>query len=810
MSDSTNLKAALNYASKGWRVFPVYESLDSGDCACGDAACERSGKHPAVRWKDAATTDVATITQWWSEHPSRNIGIATGNTSGLAVIDIDDATAWEQYSGSLPLELRTALETYTVGTGSGGTHLYFAYDSAARTCTNKPFKGVDIRSDGGYVVAPPSNHASGGSYSVLADLPLKPFPRFILDAKKPLVAKASKLTLEAAKAMLEHIPNDDFSTWFSVGVALGRALGRSEDGFELYSSWSDRDYDGTKDGHRLEIMRSAYFKVSSEQNTSGSNIDGDWLRHTAMQHGYTLPAPAPVPSNGELTFGPHLFAYHAGENCFVNSVNGAKWQKAGINNTFGAVPCNGDMVPASTYIVQTATVHDMCNTPELPSGIVHDFALVEGAPVPCTGACLINTFAPLNVPLEPQTHPSRWYSGGAMGLALAQQRGGWFHPNGSYDPDGTCTPEVLARLEADAAPFLEHCKRLFCNDPRDATVFIDYMAFKYQHPNLKPRWALVIAGQQGVGKDAAIDACWNAYGTAFISNISATDLNSPYNDYLKCSLLRISEVADLGDSNKWQFNERVKTIIAGHPDRTLINVKYGIKYWLTLANGTVLTTNHLRTGLFMSSDDRRYYVIGCASFEQLGLSDPSHKLGYFQWLFQWLQNGGYEAVARYLMYGRDVRAFTPNKAPEATAAKADVLSNAMAVDDDFEDAVLAAGVTYTTNKPAGLSPNADVLYSLAPNGLPFFVHPKAVHYDEGRGPVRGNAIAALLRKMGYQRINCGTDPRWQYVSGDKRFRVTVYLYTPTDEPTAMANAKALLGYVTYDEITSWVGTTTAF
>ena len=159
-------KSALAYASKGWRVFPVYEPTGSG-CACAEG-CKKPGKHPRIKaWTTRATTDPDTITKWWERSPDANIGIATGRESGIVVLDVDvgpgkDGMAslaeLEQDIGELP-------ETLTVRTGSGGLHIYFVAPDQ-RLASQIGFRpGLDVLSEKRYVVAPPSMHPSGTQYA---------------------------------------------------------------------------------------------------------------------------------------------------------------------------------------------------------------------------------------------------------------------------------------------------------------------------------------------------------------------------------------------------------------------------------------------------------------------------------------------------------------------------------------------------------------------------------------------------------------------------------------------------------------------
>ncbi len=156
------LDFALLYANEGLRVLPLHSLRSPNCCSCGSADCRSVAKHPITRSgvKDA-TNDRAQIAEWWRLYPDANIGIATGQ--GLLVVDIDPRSG-----GSLEaLNAVVALPpTATLRTGGAGLHLYFSYDPALniRNSASKLAPGIDIRGENGYVVAPPSMHASGNRY----------------------------------------------------------------------------------------------------------------------------------------------------------------------------------------------------------------------------------------------------------------------------------------------------------------------------------------------------------------------------------------------------------------------------------------------------------------------------------------------------------------------------------------------------------------------------------------------------------------------------------------------------------------------
>lgn len=146
-ADSRKAQAALAYAERyGFAVFP----------------CRPRGKEPltANGCKDA-TTDPHQIRAWWSGWPDANVAIATGASSGIIVLDVDPRHGGDESFAALG-ELPPAP---LVRTGGGGFHGYFSHPgSIIRNSAGLIGRGLDVRGDGGYVIAPPSIHPSGHLY----------------------------------------------------------------------------------------------------------------------------------------------------------------------------------------------------------------------------------------------------------------------------------------------------------------------------------------------------------------------------------------------------------------------------------------------------------------------------------------------------------------------------------------------------------------------------------------------------------------------------------------------------------------------
>ncbi|MFO1272237.1 MAG: bifunctional DNA primase/polymerase [Rubrivivax sp.] len=159
--------AALAYALRGWSVIPM----------------QPHAKRPLVAWRayQQACATPATIAGWFRRWPDANVGLVTGQVSGLVVIDVDathggpaSVAEAERLHGPLP-------PTVEAVTGGGGRHLYCAHPGRWTPNRVALRPGVDVRGDGGCVVAPPSLHPSGRHYAwreghAPGDLPLAPLP----------------------------------------------------------------------------------------------------------------------------------------------------------------------------------------------------------------------------------------------------------------------------------------------------------------------------------------------------------------------------------------------------------------------------------------------------------------------------------------------------------------------------------------------------------------------------------------------------------------------------------------------------------
>lgn len=177
--EPATVEIALRYAGHGWPVLPLHTPTASG-CSCTTVDCGSPGKHPrTLRGLHDATTDPDQVRAWWTRWSDANVGVTTGATSKLLVVDIDlpDGPAslarLEADHGRLPA-------TCQQRTGSGGRQLLFTHPG--RTVANRTGlePGIDIRGDGGYIVVPPSRHTSGERYRWVGHTPPAAAPAWLL------------------------------------------------------------------------------------------------------------------------------------------------------------------------------------------------------------------------------------------------------------------------------------------------------------------------------------------------------------------------------------------------------------------------------------------------------------------------------------------------------------------------------------------------------------------------------------------------------------------------------------------------------
>jgi putative DNA primase/helicase len=239
------IEAASSYAAQGMNVFPVPPNTKKS---------YKSDKFSGTKW--GMTNDVEVVIDDFDHWPDAGVGIPTGKVNGIFVVEADtkkghgvDGIAnlrqFEERHGKLP-------QTRMAVSPSGSLHYYFrhpGYDIHVKNSSSELAPGVDVRGDGGMVLAPPTLR-NDGQYRWLNSQEIAEPPKRLLD----LVTQAhcgdqihgdteeQQADPALIAAALRVIPNDDldWENWNRIGMAIWAATGGSGEGFAIFNTWSQK------------------------------------------------------------------------------------------------------------------------------------------------------------------------------------------------------------------------------------------------------------------------------------------------------------------------------------------------------------------------------------------------------------------------------------------------------------------------------------------------------------------------------------------------------------------------------------------
>lgn len=555
---------ALTYAALGWRVFPVWEmvphqmnmgavdesAVQAWKCSCGEGEdCGRPGKHPRLEaGVNEASTDRVKIEGWWTRWPQANIGIATGRGSGMLVVDADcsegkpgviNLTALSVAGGGMP-------NTPTVNTGSGGIHLYFLFDERLKTGQNTVAPAIDVRSDGGYVIAPPSRHYSGKLYAwkndnaeliTLPDWLAKPDAGLVPKDKKGRKRVQPGYRLDKVESMLVALDPDDRDLWLKLGVIMGRmyiGTGVEHDAWAVYEAWASRSskFDEDKSGN-LARMREMFQERSQEApRAGGKELTIGTLISAAKQAGWTPFGKrrriAWEPGNEAETTDELIEALTEGkDNTFFNvmgEVRDVLRTEVPIVSMIAAAAARGEKPPETLVVRRTSAAGMVCAMAEkavLETPDKHGAPMA--VPIPDRfGAMILKQKAPKFPTLS---GVAEWPMVASDGTLIANSEG--YDPNTGlyFDIDKTVKIDEKMKGEEAAAFLLEELLADFpFEDEDNAAASLAMLLCFMQRPLMRicPGFG-VTAPQPGTGKSTLIELASLAVHGHTVANHAFTD-----------------------------------------------------------------------------------------------------------------------------------------------------------------------------------------------------------------------------------------------------------------------------------------------
>lgn len=253
MDTEERTEIALEYLARGWSVIPV-----------------GTDKRPLIKWTRFQTerATVEEVRSWFST-PDVHIGIVTGAISNLTVVDVEAEGDTSMFKG---------VETYTVKTGGGGWHYYFQHEpdmsNAVRTL---PY--VDVRSEGGYVVAAGSE-TTKGPYAVMEEGEVAKMPEYIKRALMPQLAAGAMDKPRYSDDVLANYPgfgegqrNNEMARF------IGAVLRRTHQSLWVSAAWplivqANERNTPPLNGHELRAVFNSIATREEQKETPGLQVVG--------------------------------------------------------------------------------------------------------------------------------------------------------------------------------------------------------------------------------------------------------------------------------------------------------------------------------------------------------------------------------------------------------------------------------------------------------------------------------------------------------------------------------------------------------
>jgi Primase C terminal 2 (PriCT-2)/RepB DNA-primase from phage plasmid/Family of unknown function (DUF5906) len=511
---------------------------------------------------------------------------------------------------------------------------------------------------------------------------------------------------------LDIIPSDEYQIWFEVGSALAHELG--EAGFELFERWSRKSEKYNK-AHCERKWRECE-KVS--KFTAGTifhyatKIDPTW------REGENIPVLATVDD----------FVSFLPSHNYIYLPTGQSWPASSVNTQLPKQTHNNKRVLASVWLDKNRKVQGM-------------------------------TWAPGDDLLIPDR--------------IAREQGGWIEKPGTMCLNLYYPPVVTQGSAAAAKLWVNLVHRIY---PDDAAHIINFLAHRVQRPGEKINHALLLGGEPGIGKDSLLEPVKHAIGPWNFTEVSPKTVVSRFNAHIKSVICRISEARDMGEVNRYDFYESLKTLTASPPDVIQCEEKHMKQYAVANVTGIIITTNHKTGGIYLPENDRRTYV----AWSRLVQKDFVQ--AYWDTLWSWyLSGGGLAHVAAYLRQ-HDISKFNPKAPPRKTEAFLDIVeANLPQEDAEFAEAL------NILDRPAAIT--LAMIAAATPS------HSFAQWIDDRKN---ARAIPHRIEMCGYAAVRnkAGGHNRWRYSTSkagkQQQFEVAIYARTDLDADAQIAAAKALL------------------
>jgi hypothetical protein len=238
--------------------------------------------------------------------------------------------------------------------------------------------------------------------------------------------------------------------------------------------------------------------------------------------------------------------------------------------------------------------------------------------------------------------------------------GGWIERAGVICLNLYREPRLPLGNATEAKRWCDHVAKLYPIEA-EADHVTRWLAQRVQHPEIKINHALVMGGEEGIGKDTLLEPVKRAIGPWNFREVSPTQMMGRFNSFVKSTILRVNEARDLGEVDRFKFYDHLKVYAAAPPDVLRVDEKHLREHYVFNCVGIIISTNYRTDGIYLSEQDRRHFV----AWSELRKTDFSKD--YFKDMWEWFDNGGAGHVAAYLNEF-DLSDFNPKEPPPKTEA----------------------------------------------------------------------------------------------------------------------------------------------
>ena len=674
----SNLRLALKLASQGFPVFPCREIEETVN------GQKRKEKSPATKngFKDA-TTDEKKIRAWWGKRPYALVGMPTGKASGFAVIDLDRHDPKADGVEAIK-EMGHKIEDLTpirVNTAGNGIHLLFKWREGITNADKHLPKGIDVRAEGGFIIAPGTRFQDGRMWSEVDLLQAAPdFPEEFMPPEGDGSSSGEAgekhrvgLTLAQIESYLDDLPNDSSvgrHEWIAVMASLHHeATAPDEDGVvwsredqeaicKLAVAWTAKNPDYSSDEHRRQAKRDFWsFRTNphkkhvtfrsiikevneirmdqgiendfDEQDDLGSaDVDGfedqddedfdDLLGNSG-------------PKKAKKTKSQERLAREKIEAAL--GMPTPKWALR-LNKKFGVAIVGGKTVVLhfkNDGAVNYGSVNDLHAFHE------NDRVEKDDTTVPITKVWMQSKFR-------------RSYPEGIIFAPNREVDGAYNHWQGfSVEASNSNNPARGCKL------FLQHLKEVICSGNEEHYRYhLGWLAQMIQRPEEKPGVAVVYKGKKRIGKDTLFEYVGELFKNHYVTVANQDQMIGKFNQHQeKCLLLHMQE-------GFWAGNKQAEGMLKYLITSTQVMIEpKGVNAFPIPSVLRLFISSNERWVVPATEDEGRFFVLNVSEKRR---NDHT----YFAQLREEMQGNGPASLLAYLQQ-YDISDFQVRAVPDTEA-----------------------------------------------------------------------------------------------------------------------------------------------